>query len=239
MYRQVGNPGHWNGPAGTADSAAVIAQSGQLDALVALERIGTRLSFARNAEIFAEGGAVDCWYKVVSGTVRICKLLTDGRRHIAEFCFGGDCFGIDNGSERVYAAEAVDDVIVMRYRRSATEQLVDQNPALARLLRDTVLRELGSAQGRGLMLGRMTAPERVATFLLEMFERRDRTRVLDLPMSRNDIADYLGLTIETICRILSALKREGAIAIPNPHRIELLERSALEAMTEAGCGAAI
>jgi CRP/FNR family nitrogen fixation transcriptional regulator len=239
MYRQVGNPGHWNGRAVTADSAADIAQSGQLDALVALEQIGTRLSFARNAEIYAEGGDVDCWYKVVSGTVRICKLLADGRRHIAEFCFGSDCFGIDNASERIYSAEAVDDVIVMRYRRSATEQLVDQNPALARLLRDTVLRELGSAQGRGLMLGRMTAPERVATFLLEMFERRDRTRVLDLPMSRCDIADYLGLTIETICRILSALKREGAIAIPNPHRIELLERSALEAMTEAGCGAEI
>ena len=239
MYRQVGNNGHWNGHAEAAYRGVVIAQSGQLDALVALARIGTRLSFSRNAEIYAEGGAADCWFKVISGTVRISKLLADGRRHIAEFRFGGDCFGIDNAGERIYSAEAVDDVIVMRYRRSMTEQLVDQNPALARVLRDTVLRELANAQGRTLMLGRMTAPERVAAFLLEMFERRDRTRVLDLPMSRNDIADYLGLTIETVCRILSAFKREGAIAIPNAHRIELLDRSALEAISEAGCSAVV
>jgi CRP/FNR family transcriptional regulator, nitrogen fixation regulation protein len=232
MYRQVGNSGHWNGRAASAHNGAGITQSGQLDALVALERIGTRLNFPRNAEIYAEGGDADFWYKVVAGTVRICKLLADGRRHIAEFCFGGDCFGIDSASERMYSAEAVDDVIVMRYRRSATEQLVDQNPAVARLLRDTMLRGLGSAQGRTLMLGRMTAPERVAAFLLEMFERRDRTKVLELPMSRNDIADYLGLTIETVCRILSALKRDETIAIPNPHRIELLDRSALEAIGE-------
>lgn len=239
MYRQVGNNGHWNGYAESGYRDSVIAQSGQLDALVALERIGTRLSVARNAVIYVEGDSADCWYKVVSGTVRICKLLADGRRYIAEFCFAGDCFGIDNASERLYSAEAVDDVIVMRYRRRATEQLLDVNPALARLLRDTVLRELGSAQGRALLLGRMTAPERVAVFLLEMFDRRDRTRIFDLPMSRNDIADYLGLTIETVCRILSALKREGAIAISNPHRIELLDRAALEAISEAGSGGTI
>ena len=94
----------------------------------------------------------------------------------------------------------------MRYRRKATEQLIDQNPALARLLRDTMLRDLANAHGRTLLLGRMTASERVAAFLLEMFERRDRTKALDLPMSRNDIADYLGLTIETVCRILSIVQ---------------------------------
>src|SRR6516225_4126353 len=232
MYRQIDNPGYWNGRGLSVSGDAIVAQPGQLDALMALERIGKRLSFVRNDEIYAEGGGADLWYKVVSGTVRICKLLTDGRRHIAEFCFGGDCFGIDNGSERIYSAEAVDDVIVMRYRRSATEQLLDQNPAAARLLRDTVLRELSNMQGRALLLGRMTAPERIAAFLLEMIERRDRTKVLDLPMSRCDIADYLGLTIETVCRIFSALKREGAIAIPTPHRIELLDRTALEAVRE-------
>jgi CRP/FNR family nitrogen fixation transcriptional regulator len=233
MYRQFGNPDYRGGPAELERDGLTIARSGQLGALVALERIGTRLSFSRNAEIYPEGGRADCWYKVVSGTVRICKLLADGRRYVAEFYFAGDCFGIDGANERLYSAEAVDDVIVMRYRRSATEQLVDGNPALARLLRETVLRELTNAQGRALLLGRMTAPERVATFLFEMLERRDRTRVLDLPMSRNDIADYLGLTIETVCRTLSAFKREGAIALPNPHRIELLDRSALEAMCEA------
>jgi len=121
----------------------------------------------------------------------------------------------------------------MRYRRNATEQLIDQNPALARLLRDTMLRDLTNAHGHMLLLGRMTASERVAAFLLEMFERRDRMKILDLPMSRNDIADYLGLTIETVCRVLSIFKRDGAIAIPNPHRIELRDRRALEAISEA------
>jgi len=233
MYRQFGNSDYRNGFAGSERDNLKIAQSGQLDALVALERIGTRLSFSRNDEMYAEGDRADCWYKVVSGTVRICKLLADGRRHIGEFCFSGDWFGIDDGSERPYSAEAVDDVIVMRFQRTATERLIDQNTALARLLRDAMLRGLANAHGRTLLLGRMTAPERVAAFLVEMFERHDRTKALDLPMSRNDIADYLGLTIETVCRTLSAFKRDGVIAIPNPHRIELLDRDALEAIVEA------
>ena len=233
MYRQFGNMDYRSGIAELGHDSATIAQSGHLDALVALERIGTRLSFSRNAEIYAEGDGSECWYKVVSGTVRVCKLLADGRRHIAEFCFSGDCFGLDGTEGRPYSAEAVDDVIIMRYRRKPTEQLIDQNHAVARLLRDAMLRDLAHAHGHTLRLGRMTAAERVATFLLEMFERRDRTKVLDLPMSRNDIADYLGLTIETVCRTLSLFKRDGTIAIPNPHRIELLDRDALEAIGEA------
>ena len=233
MYRQFGNIDYRNGITELGHDSATIAQSGHLDALVALERIGTRLSFSRNAEIYAEGDSSECWYKVVSGTVRVCKLLADGRRHIAEFCFSGDCFGLDGTGGRPYSAEAVDDVIVMRYRRKPTEQLIDQNHALARLLREAMLRDLAHAHGHTLRLGRMTAAERVATFLLELFERRDRTKFLDLPMSRNDIADYLGLTIETVCRTLSAFKRDGTIAIPNPHRIELLDRDALEAIGEA------
>ena len=232
MYRQFGNTGYHNGFAELCHGSLTVAQSGQLDALVALESIGTRLNFARNEEIYAEGDSGDCWYKVVSGTVRICKLLADGRRHIGEFCFRGDCFGIDGGGERLYSAEAVDDVIVMGFQLKATERLIDQNLALARLLRDTTLRDLANAHGRTLLLGRMTAPERVAAFLLEMFERRDRTKALDLPMSRDDIADYLGLTIETVCRVMSNFKRNGTIDIPTPHRIELRDRLALSAVCD-------
>src|SRR5215510_9694864 len=101
MYRQFGNIGYSNSDAGLGHHNLTIAQSGQLDALVALERIGTRLSFARNDEVYAEGDRADSWYKVVSGTVRVCRLLADGRRHIAEFCFGGDCFGLDSTGERL------------------------------------------------------------------------------------------------------------------------------------------
>jgi CRP/FNR family nitrogen fixation transcriptional regulator len=233
MYRQIANADYRAGIAGPGQDGLRIAHSGQLDALVELERIGTRLNFLRNHEIYAEGDTADCWYKVVSGTVRVCKLLADGRRHIGEFCFSGDYFGIDSGEERLYSAEAVDDVIVMRFQRKVIEQLIDENAALARLLRYTMLRDLATAHGRTLLLGRMTALERVAAFLIEMFDRRERAKTLDLPMSRNDIADYLGLTIETVCRTLSGLKRDGIIAIPSPHRIELLDRDALEAAGEA------
>ena len=233
MYRQFDNTAYATGPAGGAHNDLTVAKSGQLDALIALERLGARLNFVRNDEIYSEGDQSDCWYKVISGTVRICKLLADGRRHIAEFCFSGDCFGIDNENERIYAAEAVDDVIVMRYRRGATEQLIDRNPTVARLLRDAMVRNLTNAHGRTLLLGRMTAPERVAAFLLEIIERRGRTKSFDLPMSRIDIADYLGLTVETVCRILSIFRRNGIIAVPNAHRIELLDRAALEEMGEA------
>ena len=232
MYRQFGSSDHRNELVELSHHNVAIGQSGRLDALVALERIGTRLSFSRNCEIYAEDDDTDCWYKVVSGTVRICKLLADGRRHIAEFCFGGDCFGIDDTRRRNYSAEAVDNVIVMRFQRKATEQLIDENPAVARLFREAMLRDLATAHGRTLLLGRMTASERVACFLREMFERRDRTKTLDLPMSRNDVADYLGLTIETVCRTLSAFKREGVIAIPNAHRVELLDRETIEALAE-------
>jgi CRP/FNR family nitrogen fixation transcriptional regulator len=110
MYRQLGNVGYHNGLSERGHDSVTIARSGQLDALVALEHIGTRLSFSRNDEIYAEGDGSDCWYKVIAGTVRVCKLLADGRRHIAEFCFSGDCFGLDNTGERLYSAEAVDDV---------------------------------------------------------------------------------------------------------------------------------
>ena len=214
-------------------AAGTIAHSGQIDTLLAFERIGARRSFTRNEEIFAEGDAAGCWFKVISGTVRICKLLVDGRRHIAEFFFAGDCFGLENTAERLFSAEAVGDVIVMRYPRLATERLIDDNPALARGLRDMTLRDLANAQMRMLVLGRMSAPERVANFLLDMLERRDATRALDLPMSRNDIADYLGLTIETVCRIMSAFKRAGAIDMPAPHRIEIRDRAALAAFSDA------
>jgi CRP/FNR family nitrogen fixation transcriptional regulator len=214
-------------------TSVAVAGSGHLDELVALEQLGSRRSFARDEEIYAEGDRADCWFKVVSGTVRICKLMADGRRHIAEFFYAGDCFGLDDAGERVFAAEAVGDVIVMRFNRAATERLVDERPELARRMCNMMLRNLAHAQTRLLLLGRMTAPERVACFLTELRERRDAGRVLDVPMSRNDIADYLGLTIETVCRVLSAMKRDGVIAIPHPHRIEICDRDALESLVEA------
>jgi len=232
MFRQFGIGGVSETFERTRIADLPVARSGQLDALVALEQLGVRRSYARDTEIYAEGARSDCWYKVVSGTVRICKLMTDGRRHIAEFFFAGDCFGLDTTGSRVFSAEAVGDVVLMRFPRAGTERLIDERPELARRFCDMTLRDLAHAQTRMLLLGRMTASERVASFLLELAERRDAGRVLDVPVSRSDIADYLGLTIETVCRVLSALKRAGAIAIHSPHQIELCDRDALEAVIE-------
>jgi CRP/FNR family transcriptional regulator, nitrogen fixation regulation protein len=233
MFKEFGAGGFSDGFDGRGLTDPAIARSGQLDPLLALEGIGARRSFARDQEIYAEGDPSDSWYKMVLGTVRISKLLADGRRYIAEFCFSGECFGLDTASERGFSAEAVGEVVVMRYSRSATERLINENAQLARSLCDMTLRDLAHAQTHMMLLGRMTAPERVANFLLDMFERRDATRALDLPMCRTDIADYLGLTIETVCRVMSAFKRDGTIGIPTPQRIELHDRAALASIGEA------
>ena len=228
MYRQLAHPSSlprdgWRIPD--------VARSGQLDALIALERIGTRLQFSRNQEIYAQGDRGGFWYKVIAGAVRITKLRSDGRRHVAEFCFGGDAFGLDSTTERSFSAEAVEDVVVMRYPRAASERLIDNDPAVARLFRDMTLKSLAAAQNRLALLGRMTASERVASFLLELSERNDEEKHVELPMCRCDIADYLGLTVETVCRVLSDLKRREIIGISS-HSITLLDRLALEAIGE-------
>jgi CRP/FNR family transcriptional regulator, nitrogen fixation regulation protein len=215
-------------PVGTA-----VARSGRLDALVALEQIGTRHSFSRDKEIYAEGDASDCWYRVVSGAVRICKWMADGRRHIAEFCFAGDCFGLPASGTRAATAEAIGDVVVMRYPQRAADRLIDETPRLAREMYNRTLRELTHTQTHTLVLSRMTASERLASFLLEMAERRDTPRAVELPMSRYDIADYLGLTMETVCRTFTAFRRDGVIALPTPQRVELCDRDALETLVEA------
>jgi CRP/FNR family transcriptional regulator, nitrogen fixation regulation protein len=228
MYRQVAEPSRLRHDGWTIPD---VARSGQLDALIALERIGARLLFSRNQEIYGQGERNGFWYKVICGTVRISKLRADGRRHIAEFCFSGDAFGLESAAERSFSAEAVENVIVIRYPRAATERLIEENPAVARLLRDITLKSLAAAQGRLLTLGRMTACERVVSFLLELSERNDDEKHIELPMCRCDIGDYLGLTIETVCRVLSDLKRRGVIEV-SPHSITLLDRFALEAIGE-------
>jgi CRP/FNR family nitrogen fixation transcriptional regulator len=211
-----------------ADAIAPIARSGRLDEMLALERIGTRLVFSRNQEIFREGERAEYCYKIVSGAVRVCKILADGRRHIASFHFAEDFFGFEGLDERHHTAEAIDEVVLIRYTRASVDRLAEQQPAFGRRLRDMAFANLAEAHGRMLCLGRKTAQERVASFLIEMADRVADREPIELPMTRGDVADYLGLTLETVSRILSAFKRLGAIALPNAHSIDLLDREALE-----------
>lgn len=232
MPEQVSTSGAANGFAPYSLVSISPARSRRSDPFVAFEQVGRVRRFARDEEIYGEGDPADAWFKVISGTVRICKFLADGRRYIAAFCDSGECFGLDDVGERVFSAEAVGAVTVTRYPRSATERLIDENPLLSRGLCEITLHDLAHAQIRMLRLGRMTASERVANFLLELSEQQDARRIIEVSMSRGDIADHLGLTIETVCRVLSAFKRDRLISIPGLHQIEVLDRAALEAVGE-------
>ncbi|HUJ04010.1 MAG TPA: helix-turn-helix domain-containing protein [Rhizomicrobium sp.] len=203
-------------------------------ALEALHNCGTVSRFGRNQTIFNEGDDARYSYRVVEGGVRLCKLMPDGRRQIAEFMLPGDLFGFEFGDEHSLTAEALGDVVVMRCARSHMERLSDEQPAIRKQLMSHLRRELSSAQIHLVMLGRQTAKERVASFLLLLAERGEAQDgdTVALPMSRQDIADYLGLTIETVCRALSDLKRERIIGVPNRHEVQIRNITALETIAE-------
>jgi CRP/FNR family transcriptional regulator, nitrogen fixation regulation protein len=188
---------------------------------------GTSIRYARNAEIYGEGEPADTVYKVVSGAVRTYKLLSDGRRQIGDFHIEGEVFGLEAGAERQFTAEAIADSVVLVAKRSALVTLAAHDAELARELWTHTAGELQRAQDHLLLLGRKKAQERVATFLLDMAGRRHSDIVVDLPMSRQDIADYLGLTIETVSRTLTRLEGDAAIEIPTSRRIVLRDRRAL------------
>ena len=188
--------------------------------------MGASMSYARNAEIYGEDEPTEYLYKLVSGTVRTSKLLNDGRRQIGEFYLPGDLFGHEVGSEHSFSAEAITQVKVIVIKRSAVEALAARDNDIARQLWAMTGRELQRMQEHILLLIK-TAQERVAGFLLEMAERIKSTNEVELPMSRQDIADYLGLTIETVSRTLTILENSAAIALPSSRRIVLRNRAAL------------
>lgn len=191
--------------------------------------VGATRAFTKDEEIFAEGDRAAFVYKVVSGAVRNSKLLNDGRRHIASFHLPGDFFGIEAGEEHRFTAEALGDATVIAYRRGSLDALPTGGEALSRQLVVAMMRALERAQAHMLLLGRKSAVEKIAAFLLDLAERENDHGHIDLPMCRTDIADYLGLTIETVSRTLTQLERQGIIAMPAHRRsIELRDRTALQ-----------
>jgi CRP/FNR family nitrogen fixation transcriptional regulator len=196
-----------------------------------LQPAGTRRTFARGEELFAEGEAADFFYKVVSGTARVCKLLSDGRRQIEAFQLPGDIFGLESGAEHRFTAEAVEDVVVLAFRRSRFASLLHDNPAFGDQLMSSMILSLERAQEHMVLLGRKTAQEKIATFLLDMSRRLTKTDQVELPMQRTDIADHLGLTIETVSRTLSQMVRDGLIRLAATGRtIVLSNRTGLQAL---------
>jgi CRP-like cAMP-binding protein len=194
-----------------------------------MELMGAPMSFSRNAEIYGENEPADYLYKVISGTVRTYRILNDGRRQIGGFYLPGDIFGLEVGADHHFSAEAISDARVLVIKRSALVGLANRDGDVARQLWSFTARELRHAQDHVLLLIK-SAQQRVASFLLEMAERLVDAEALELPMSRQDIADYLGLTIETISRTLTQLESEAAIALPTSRRVVLRNLKALTRM---------
>jgi CRP-like cAMP-binding protein len=189
--------------------------------------MGACMPFARNTEIYAEGEAAEYIYKVVSGAVRTYKLLNDGRRQIGAFHLPGDMFGLEAGDEHHFSAEAITDSQIIVIKRSAVLALATRDSEVGRELWALTALHLDRAQNHMLLLGRKNAQERLAAFLLEMASRIPGGNAVELPMSRQDIADYLGLTIETVSRTLTQLESRSAIDLPTSRRILLKNRAAL------------
>ena len=195
---------------------------------------GVRRTFSKGEELYAEGDAAEFFYKVVSGTVRICKVLNDGRRQIESFHLAGDIFGLERGKTHRFAAEAVDDLVVLVFRARDLDVLVRDNPDLGGELMGSMLASLDRARDHMVLLGRKSAREKIASFLLDIADRLGDSDHFDLPMQRADIADHLGLTIETVSRTLTQMARDGFIKLAACGRsVDLADRDSLEALEAA------
>jgi CRP/FNR family nitrogen fixation transcriptional regulator len=192
-----------------------------------LDMMGTQMRFGRNAEIYGESEPAEYLYKVVGGAVRTYKVLADGRRQIGAFYLPGDIFGLEMSDEHAFSAEAVNDSTVVVIKRSAVMDLAARDSSVAQQLWTVTGCELQRAQQHVLLLIK-SAQERVAGFLVEMARRAPGSvSTIQLAMSRQDIADYLGLTIETISRTLTQFEKSAAIALPTSRQIEIRNRAAL------------
>ncbi|MHB1103336.1 MAG: helix-turn-helix domain-containing protein [Devosia sp.] len=191
--------------------------------LVAQSRPSVVAFFADKAPIYAQGAPAGPLYLVEFGAVRIYRLTADGRRQISAFHFAGEVFGFESGDEHQFFAESIGGAGIRALRPTSAGRMAESLLPLA-------LRSLSRAQQHLLVLGRQNAREKMAAFLLDLSERQETDRFIDLPMQRNDIADYLGLTFETVSRILRKLKDAETIRLPSIKQIEVLDFAGLRAL---------
>lgn len=195
----------------------------------ALQPSSVPLNFSRNTEIFAEGEAAGYIYKIVSGVVRVSKLLPDGRRQISAFHLPGDMFGFEVDDVHHVSAEAVGPVKVIAYKWHSLLSSPSSTGFIREMLNRTMV-GLRQTQDHLLLLGRKNALERLAAFLLDMAQRTGSDEKLQLAMPRHDIADYLGLTLETVSRMFAELKDAGIIKLESARQVCVLDKTKLEAM---------
>ena len=192
--------------------------------------VGAKMTYGRDEEIFGEGEPAEYLYKVVSGAVRTCRILDDGRRQVSAFYMPGDFFGLEFAVEHSSSCEAITNATVLVFKRSAVDERAKRDGNVARKLWEITAAELARAQDHVLQLIR-SAEERISSFLLRM-ATRNRSAEFELPMCRQDIADHLGLTIETVSRTLTQFTAAGLIGLPSSRHVVLRNRSALARLND-------
>jgi CRP-like cAMP-binding protein len=205
--------------------------------LTSLSSIRVVSTYEKAQPICSEASPADNWYCVLAGAARKYTLLSDGRRRIIDFLLPGDYFGFRERHCEFTATDAVlDGTVVARYPRREIEAAADHDPTLAREIRDVMLDAMSRSHARLLILGRVRSIEKVGAFLSEMAERGcdSHEQTIALPMSRYDIADYLALSVETVSRALSRLRREQAIRFIDKHRVSILDRRLLDSRMVGG-----
>lgn len=188
--------------------------------------MGAPMRFGRNEEVYGEDEPAEFLYQIVTGAVRTYRMLDDGRRQVVAFYVPGDIFGVEAGQVHLTSAEAISDSQVLVVKRASVMARAEHQRELSRQLWTMTVRELQRVQHHSLVLIE-SAEERVAGFLLEMAGRCASGAAIELPMSRQDIADYLGLTIETVSRTFTQFVQSGVIALETSRRIQLRNRAAL------------
>jgi CRP/FNR family transcriptional regulator len=202
--------------------------------LADLEATVTSLTLSARSPILHEGDPATHMFNVTSGTVRVYKLLPDGRRQVIGFLMTGDFLGFAVRDAYAYSAEAVTEVSICRFPRKGLDRLLLTYPSMERRLLSMAANELAVAQDLMVLLGRKTARERLASFLLMLADRQVRLGHSDnpipVPMSRSDIADYLGLTIETVSRTFTHFRNESLLSLDTPDSVKVLNRADLQAI---------
>jgi CRP/FNR family transcriptional regulator len=201
-----------------------------------LEHLGRHVHFSSCETVFAQEEMTTSFYNLLEGVMRLYKLLPDGRRQIVGFALPGDFLGMTASPRHGFSADAIGAVVVCQFSRTPFARFIEDKPHLLRRINELAVRELSQAQDHMVLLGRRSAEEKVATFLIGWRDRLAQlwspSKTVPLPMSRQDIADFLGLTIETVSRTFTKLERDGVIDIM-PGSVCLLDPARAEALAAA------
>jgi CRP-like cAMP-binding protein len=179
--------------------------------------------------LFREGDQVNRLYQVLSGVVRLARVLEDGRRQVVSFGYPGDLVGFPNAGLHHSDCEALTEARLQPYRIALLED-GEGDPGLHRILLQHALREMSALQDHLMMLGRKSAVEKLSSFLFVLLHRPGNEAQISLPMSRADIADFLGLTTETVSRVFTQLRKRGVIGFKGTQNLIVLKPDDLEAL---------